>query len=294
MLKPEIITTILLSTVGIFLLFSVFGTFFYEKKLKSLRLEQVDQTDWLFKGIHDTVFDIFYKGKENAEKLCGIDRLEYIRKCKIIHRIPQFKAVVAMRTEAVIIAFVFLAMAYITSYNMVMAVAFILVAIVAFLFLWYLPEKKMENEVENKLFYVKDDLPRFLSLLEKAMDLPIDQAMVVTASRFDSPLSGDIIDSINKVSLGANGWQETLMDLAKTYQIEDFSDLVLEIVNSYEQGVNIRPMVTRKAYEIEQNRMYNVESHDARIKTMIYIPIILLKILPLMALICLPMLADII
>ena len=95
------------------------------------------------------------------------------------------------------------------------------------------------------------------------------------------------------MALGANGWQETLLDLARTYEIENFSDLVLEIINSYEQGVNIRPLVTRKAYEVEQSRMYAVESHDARIKTMIYLPIIGLKVLPLMALICLPMLGDI-
>ena len=257
-------------------------------------METVDKNDWLFKGIHDTVFDIFYKGKENAEKLCGLDKSEYIRKCKIIHKTPQFKAMVAMRTEAVIIAMILLVIAYITGYNFVMSAVFVFLAVAAVVFLWYMPEKNLETEVENKLFYVKDDLSRFLSLLEKAMDLSIDQAMIVTASRFDSPLSEDIIDSINKVSLGADGWQETLTELAKTYRIEDFSDLVLDIVNSYEQGINIRPLVTRKAYEIEQNRMYNVESHDARIKTMIYLPIIGLKIFPLMVLICLPMLADII
>ena len=156
-----------------------------------------------------------------------------------------------------------------------------------------MPYSRLKSQVENKLFYVSDDLPRFLSLLEKAMDLPIDQAMLVTASKFDSPLSEDLIDSINKVALGANGWQETLLDLARTYEIENFSDLVLEIINSYEQGVNIRSLITRKAHEVEQSRMYAVESHDARIKTMIYLPIIGLKVLPLMALICLPMLGDI-
>ena len=174
-----------------------------------------------------------------------------------------------------------------------MTISCVIVAGTAVTVLWYLPQKRMESEVADKLFYVKDDLPRFLSLLEKAMDLPIDQAMVVTASRFDSPLSQDLIDSINKVALGADGWQQTLMDLAKIYQIEDFSDLVLEIVNSYEQGVNVRPMVNRKSYEIEQSRMYAVEAHDAKIKTLIYLPVIVLKVLPLMALVCLPMLADV-
>ena len=82
------------------------------------------------------------------------------------------------------------------------------------------------------------------------------------------------------------------MELAKVYNIESFNDLVLEIVNSYEQGVNIRPLINRKAFEIEQARLYDVEAHDAKIKTMIFVPVIALKVLPLMALICLPMLTD--
>ena len=282
----------MLVSLAIFMLFALIGTAYFEMKKRSYRLSEVDRNDWLFGGIHDTIYDIFYKNSK-SEKICGIDREEYARLCKMIHKKNDFKTMVAMRTEAVLIALVFLVIGYVMSYDMLYLAIMMLCAFAAFYLLWMRPGAKMKSAVENKLFYIRDDLPRFLSLLEKAMDLPIDQAMVATAKKFDSPLSEDLIDSINKVSLGANGWQETLLDLARTYDIEDFSDLVLEIINSYEQGVNIRPLITRKAYEVEQNRVYAVESHDAKIKTLIYIPIIGLKVLPLMALIVLPMAGDV-
>lgn len=290
-LKPEVIMVISLTVLSIFLIAIVLGAIVYERATKKRKLEKVKGGEWLFSNFHNVVFDMIYKSSK-AEKLCGVDRLEYERMCKIVHRSPEFKKIVAYRIEGAVICFLFLLMAYIMSYSVVAMIICLIAGIGSLYLLWIMPYSRLKSQVENKLFYVSDDLPRFLSLLEKAMDLPIDQAMLVTASKFDSPLSEDLIDSINKVALGANGWQETLLDLARIYEIENFSDLVLEIINSYEQGVNIRPLITRKAYEVEQSRMYAVETHDARIKTMIYLPIIGLKVLPLMALICLPMLGD--
>lgn len=181
---------------------------------------------------------------------------------------------------------------YVTSYSIAaISVCVILILCIIYL-LWVKPYSDIKSAAEERLFKIQDDLPRFLSLLEKAMDLPVDQAMLVTASRFSSPLSDDIMDSINKVSLGANGWTETLVDLAKIYKLDDFSDLMLEIVNSYEQGTNVRALVIRKSKEVEQNRLYAVESHDSKIKTLIFLPIIVFKVIPLMALICVPMMKD--
>lgn len=290
--------TILVMTTTFFAVFAAFAAiaalvYDAKKRAEKLTKEERDPDDWLFKGWEELVYDALY-GKSTSDKICGIDRAEYARYCEILKRPNDFKKIVAWRAVGVGIATICLALsAVMGGYDLMVSLFFGGIAAAAFAALWILPWNDLKNKVEERLFRVHNDLPRFLSLLEKAMDLPIDQAMMVTARKFDSPLSEDLIDSVNRVSLGANGWQETLIDLAKVYQIEDFSDLVLEIVNSYEQGVNIRPLVNRKAYEVEQNRMYAVEAHDSKIKTMIYVPIIGFKVLPLMALICLPMLGDI-
>lgn len=249
------------------------------------------QGDWLFSGFHETVFSILY-GKSDAETLCGIGRTEFGRLCRILHRKNDYERIVAMRAEGAACVFLSLVAAWAVSGSIPLALLSFTAGIAGFISLYVLPYSSLKNKAEERLFHVEDDLPRFLSLLEKAMDMPIDKAMLLTASKFRSPLSDDIIDSINKVSLGADGWQETLIDLARAYGLETFSDLVLEVINSYEQGVDIRHLVERKAHEVEQNRLYAVEAHDSKIKTLIYLPIIGLKILPLMVMICLPMLSD--
>lgn len=291
-MRSEIIIIMCMAILAIILILSLIAIFVYEKgqKKQTLGMKRADD-DWLFSNFQKNVFDMFYKNPK-GDSLCGISQEEYLRYCKILHKAPHIEDYVALRLEAALILFLLLLGSLLMSSNLLfMAVCLLMAATVMYL-MWILPYSQIKDKAEERLFHIQDDLPRFLSLLEKAMDLPVDQAMIVTATKFESPLSEDIIDSINKVSLGANGWTETLVELAKVYKIEDFSDLILEIVNSYEQGVNVRALVNRKAKEVEETRLYAVEAHDSKIKTLIFLPIIALKVLPLMVMICLPMLSN--
>ena len=291
-MRYDIISSIIASVIAIILFLIAIAVILYEKQKKSAALNKKADEDWLFSNFQRSIYNLFFK-KRSSESLCGISRSEYKRYCRILHEPEQYENIIALRIEAVAISFIFLVLAYSLSfYSIIIEVICFLIALTIFYIMWALPYNKLKSKADEKLFKIQDDLPRFLSLLEKAMDLPIDRAMLVTASHFQSPLSEDLIDSINKVSLGANGWTETLVDLARTYKIEDFSDLILEIVNSYEQGVNVRELVNRKATDVEQTRLFAVEAHDSKIKTLIFLPIIALKIVPLMLLICLPMIGD--
>ena len=291
-MRYDIISSIIASVIAIILFLIAIAVILYEKQKKSAALNKKADEDWLFSNFQRSIYNLFFK-KSSSESLCGISRSEYKRYCRILHEPEQYENIIALRIEAVAISFIFLVLAYSLSfYSIIIEVICFLIALTIFYIMWALPYNKLKSKADEKLFKIQDDLPRFLSLLEKAMDLPIDRAMLVTASHFQSPLSEDLIDGINKVSLGANGWTETLVDLARTYKIEDFSDLILEIVNSYEQGVNVRELVNRKATDVEQTRLFAVEAHDSKIKTLIFLPIIALKIVPLMLLICLPMIGD--
>ena len=287
-----IILSTVLSIAAIISILCLLSIFAYDKSIKTQVIDKRNnREDWLFSNFQVTIFNLVYK-KPKGDKLCGISQTEYNRYCKILHIKPDLKNIVALRIEAVFIVFLMFIISYFTSSSItVVCICFMVVAFAMYAF-WVSPYAKIKLQAEERLYKIEDDLPRFLSLLEKAMDLPIDQAMMVTSSKFESPLSDDIMDSINKVALGANGWAETLIELAKIYKIEDFSDLILEIVNSYEQGVNVRSLVTRKAKEVEQSRLYSVEAHDSKIKTLIFLPIIIFKVVPLMILICFPMMKD--
>ena len=291
-MRYDIISSIIASVIAIILFLIAIAVILYEKQKKSAALNKKADEDWLFSNFQRSIYNLFFK-KSSSESLCGISRSEYKRYCRILHEPEQYENIIALRIEAVAISFIFLVLAYSLSfYSIIIEVICFLIALTIFYIRWSFPYNKLKSKADEKLFKIQDDLPRFLSLLEKAMDLPIDRAMLVTASHFQSPLSEDLIDSINKVSLGANGWTETLVDLARTYIFEHSSDLILEILNSYEQGVNVRELVNRKATDVEQTRLFAVEAHESKIKTLIFLPIIALKIVPLMLLICLPMIGD--
>ena len=266
-------------------------TLVYEREKKKQSLYKIDKNEWLLSNLQDTLYDLVYKDK-SRESIAGIKIEEYIRYCKVLHKKPNIKPLVSMRLEAYLIVLVCLLIGILLKDNIMAAIICIGLAVLAIIFLYYRPYADLKAKGEERLFHIKDDLPRFLSLLEKALDLPIDQAMMLTAKKFPSPLSEDLIDSINKVSLGANGWQETLVELAKVYNSDIFSDLILEIINSYEQGRNIRDVINRKTYEVEASRLYDIEAHDAKIKTMIFLPVMILKVVPLMLLVCLPMIGT--
>lgn len=287
-MQNAIIGTITFTVLAIFFVTFSLGIILYGRKQKSIKLNAVSDDDWLFSDLFKAIFDLFYK-KSTSDKLAGISRKEYTRYVKIMHKKDQYEDIVGKRAAGLCVLMLSIFLAYLTSSSTGSAIAFMMIGVLAFYFLYMMPYSNLKQQAENRLFHIVDDMPRFLSLMEKAMDLPVDQAMVTTAKKFKSPLSDDILDSINKVSLGADGWEKTLTDLAKLYDLQDFSDLILEIVSSYDQGLNIRPVINRKAYEVEQKRLYTVEEHDSKIKTLIFLPVMLTKVVPLMIVVVMPM-----
>ncbi len=283
------VTSIFLILIAFVSAAGVVGILVYDR-VKDSKLSTISNDDWLFGDFQGWIYHLVYPKPITGESVCGINIKDYDRYCKILHRENDIENIAAFRLEGVLIFFVCTIASLVLMNNVIVATVFIVIGAGAFYAMWELPLNNIKSRAEDRLYKIQNDLPRFLSLMEKAMDLPIDQAMLVTAQKFDSPLADDIIDSINKVSLGAGGWQTTLYDLAKIYDIEAFSDMVLEIINAYDQGVNIRDTVNRKIKELEEDRLLATQDHDSRIKTLIFLPIIALKIVPLMVLICLPML----
>ena len=247
--------------------------------------------DWLFNGIHEIIYDFSYK-KPPEKKRCGINIEEYEGICNLLHIKPDLKTLVAKRIEGLFILFCCIIIGILVIDYIIAAICFMVLGCLAFYLLCVMPYFSLKTQAENKIFKIKEDLPRFLTLVEKALDLPIDQAIMITAKLFKSPLSDDFIECSNRVSLGGSSWQDALLEMAKSYHIDVFSDLVLDITNSYNQGLDIRVLVQRKIYEMEQNRIYAAEEHDAKIKSMIFLPIIFFKVIPIMVLVCLPMVID--
>ena len=297
MLTKEIPTEILLlSILGGMTVISIsliIAILLYEKNKTSLFSKKEDN-DWLFHDFNRKFYDFFYGGRPPKGSMLGINVEQYERQCEIIHKKPETKQVIAMRMEGLV---VFLASMILTYFalevNTAIAIVLAVSGVAGFYVLFFYKAMDVNRKVKIRMERIKEDLPRYVILLEKAMDLPIEQAIVLTAQKFKSPLSDDLIESSNEAALGASGgWQAALINLAKRYDLDSFSGLVLDITNAYNQGNDIKDAIIRKGKDLEEERIYEVEAQDARTKTLVFVPVIIFKLIPLGALIILPMMVS--
>ena len=296
-MSEEILFISLLGGLAVMVLCLLLAVFWYdyEHRLKVLGSGERDEKDWLFRNFSEKVYDLVYGDKEPEGTMYGINVEKYERQCEILRTEPKTKMVIARRLEGAVVLIFTLAMAYFAiQIDDAIAIIVGISGAAAFYMLYVYSTTDVSRRSRDRLERIKEDLPRFVVLLEKAMDLPIEQALRITAEKFKSPLSTDLIDSFNEAALGvSSGWQGTLVGLAKRYDIDPFSSFVLDIINAYEQGIDIREAIIRKQKELEEERIYDVQAHDSKIKTIVFIPVIIFKLIPVAALICLPMLMSV-
>ena len=270
------------------------GTWYYELAGRDLRrmgkAKDLSGNDWLFSGFHETVYHFFFR-KDPAGMVLGIDLSKYEKACSVLHIRPEMERIIAMRLEGLFLMLFCMILSYLSASISTMVPFLFLFSGLGLLFLLGIyPLARIKKEASERIRLIQDDLPRFVILLEKAMDLPVDQAILITAGKFRSPLSKDLIQGFHEASLGVSGgWQKTLITLAKQYSITEFSSLVLDILNAYNNGSDIREAVTRKGKELEQSQLYSIEEKDSKIRTLVFIPVILFKLIPVTVLLILPM-----
>lgn len=264
----------------------------YDRSIRKKKLTDRDENDWLFHNFHERFYAVFV-GKEPEGTIFGVDTRECAHFCRVMKEEDCTKKIIAMRLEGLFLFIFALAATYVLQPVPILAGVAAILGVFAITTLTVMPYSKLKSNVKNRLYEIEEALPRYLSLLSKALDLPIEQAIEVTAQSFPCALSSDLMDCCNSIRLGADGWQESLTRLAGVYQLDSFNGFVMDIIQAYSQGTDIKEAVVRKTYALEQNRLYVVEQEDARTKSLIIVPMVIFKIIPLMAIMLVPMLPSI-
>ena len=293
-MNVDIMVLAALSGMSMAMITMLCATWYYEISQRDRKRIGEDvserEEDWLFSGFHEKLYRLFFR-EDPKGMVLGIDLSKYEKACQVLHAKPEPEKIIAMRLEGLFAMLLCLILAYLSGRISTMVPLLFVFSGFCFLFLLGVyPLARIKKEASDRITLVQDDLPRFVILLEKAMDLPVDQAILITAGKFRSPLSDDLIHGFREASLGVSGgWQKTLIRLAKQYSITEFSSLVLNILNAYNNGSDIREAVTRKGKELEQSQLYSIEEKDSKIRTLVFIPVILFKLVPVTVLLILPM-----
>lgn len=247
---------------------------------------------WLFEKWEIQVYDTLFSNKNPADigKTIGIDVPKYMHNCKLIRQGEQLKKVIIDKLCGFLIIAIS-GVATLLTLNLFIVVIGLLVA-VPFI---ALPVYMTEKTAEKRRFTIADELPRFLDMLHSALiiGMPINQAIEITARNLDGTILADeLLQTLAATQVGAYSWQVALEKLADDYQVDIFTDFVLDITNAYNHGSSIQHSVARMSENIKNTNLTTMKARASKMTNTILFPILIFKIVPIIAIMAIPIILQ--
>lgn len=276
---------------AVFLLTMTAGALLDSRKSRRWDNGKENSREWLFSHFDKGIYKLFYGKREPRDALKGMkqDLDAYERNCKIIRKDPQYERLAIWRATTVLLALVSAA-AFLLTRNP----AFPLLGLAGALYLFKSIPYQAKTKAQRQKTQLKNELPRFLDLLETALQIgiPVETAIGLVAERVPGILSMELAGTNADVELGTNNWIASLERLASDYGVDDFSDLVLDLATSYSKGVPVLEAVRRKNAEIQTNSINQMKARATKLSSSILIPVTVLEILPMIVVMMLPMIGQ--
>lgn len=247
---------------------------------------------WLFSNWCIKLFEALFKDKSPKEvaKQFGVDASKYTHCCTLLGINDNLKSIVIYRIIGIISMIVGLLFTIVFNSFGLMIIMFV-IAIV----LIYLPIKLISKKLDDKRNKMKQELPRFLDMFYTALlaGLPVESAIKETCKHLrDTTLANEFESSLVSAQVGNINWQEALEKLAQSYDIDTLSDFILDLVTAYRNGTSITESVFRKSNEIKQSNLLYAKERAGKMTNIILFPVLLLKIVPLIFLIGIPVIVQ--
>lgn len=228
---------------------------------------------------------------EKAGKMLGFDVQKNAQNCKIL-RIPNNSMeIIGDKIFALILAAVSVIMGLAVQNMIILGIG-----MVAALFIFLYRENDVNTKTMKRRHRIEEELPRFLDMLYTALliGMPVNQAIEITARNLPNfVLSDELLRGIADTQMGIADWQEILRRFASDYAVDGLSDFVLDITNAYQLGSSILDSVERRSTEIKQTNLVMMKEKASKLTNTILLPILLFKLLPILALIGIPIFLQI-
>lgn len=251
-----------------------------------------NQEEWLFSNWSHKVYSIFFDDKDPIAvcKKMGVNPQNYIDSCKILKIEPDVKDLVTKKFVGIAAFILFSFIGLLLEETLFLVIG----AVIALIFVLFTGKDK-EVEAKNRRLKLSQELPRFLDLLETALyiNLPISSAIEVTVKHLDDTvIAEEFNEAMMFAKLGAGNWQTALLNIADRYSIDEFSDFVMDLIISYEKGLSIYESVRKKNDDIKQTELMRAKEKATKLNTMVLIPIVIFKIIPLLAVMLIPIIVQ--
>lgn len=282
---PVMIATAVAVLIGVLVICSCV----YQKRHagNSLNTEQGKNDDTLFSNWDESLYALFFKeDPEIAIQKFGINAKQMKKNCAIAGLPYQPERIISRLLVSVFLLVVGALLGFLLHWAIGM------IGIIGFFLIFFIPYKRPEYIATKRKHEMLDEIPRFIDMLETALrvGLPIADAITMTAKHLKgTTIANEFLASVAEMQIGAYSWQQALERLADKYEIDVFSDFVMDIVTAYEKGVSIQQSVSTKNREIKLTRSLQIKSNAQRLNSTILLPITLFKLLPLLAVIGIPL-----
>lgn len=254
---------------------------------KKLKKETGYKEEPLYKDLDVKIYDAFiHKKPEIVARKIGINAEEYYKNCELIRKPANLKGLIAKIGLSAMTVLWFAVVGLITK-NWYVSIAGILIGLFLIVYL----VKRPEEQAADVRAQIVAEMPRFLDMLQTALyiNMPVEEAISITAKHLKGTLLADeFAKTVAEIQLGAFGWQTALENMSHKYEVDIFSDFVLDIVTAYDKGIPIYDVVARKNKEIKQTNLLTLKENASKLNSTIVIPIAIFKLLPLIVILCIP------
>lgn len=238
----------------------------------------------------DTVCDKVLKSSPEivANKL-GIATDKYMFNCNILGIKPNVERIIIMRIIAIIFIFISTLLMFLIN-DIFMMICILTIALAVSGIIFIAPTATVQSKAKAKQEQFESEIPRFLDLLQTALkiDLPIVTAIKTTAESTGGVLADELLESLAISEVGTSGWQKALYGIATKYEVDAFSDFVLDIITAYEKGSSIVESVERQSRDIKQSSILKAKEDAAKMSSVVLLPIVFFKMIPLMVILFAP------
>ena len=228
-------------------------------------------------------------GEEVAKKI-GVDTRKRNLDYKILRKTPDYEKTVVYILIGIFLTVIFLFLGIITNHP-----ALIIFGVCAATPFVFLPLSSLKSNAKKKRTKMADELPRFLDMLYTALvlDLPIDRAIQLTADHLQNTEIGKEFQySLAEARLKNENWTEALYNLQRSAGINELSDFILDVSTAYKNGTSIKDAVARKSADIKETNILSMKERASRLTNTILFPILIFKILPLLAILGIPIVEE--
>lgn len=171
---------------------------------------------------------------------------------------------------------------------------FMVVGGLIFYLLKVMPTANIQKMIVSRREEIEREMPNFLELLASVTSsgLPISEALNKVCLNSAGVIEQEFAKVLLEAKLNGGNWRKAMEDMAFRNEVEILSDVVSDILVSYEKGTPISEVLKGTAELARKLKINKLLEKAKKLSVKIIIPMAIFNFLPIMALFMLPLLWE--